>query len=900
MEIASKYNPRAVEEKWYEFWLEKKLFHSEPDRRRPYTVVIPPPNVTGVLHMGHMLNNTIQDVLVRRARMMGKNACWVPGTDHASISTEAKVVKMLAERGINKRDLSRDEYMKYAWEWKEKYGGIILKQLRKLGASCDWDRTAFTMDDIRYESVIQVFVDLYNKGLIYRGARMVNWDPQALTAVSDEEVIYKESHGKLFYLRYFVENGERRTENGEQGKDYIVVATTRPETIMGDTAVCVHPEDERYQWLKGKKVVVPGVGRVVPIIMDEYVDREFGTGALKITPAHDINDYNLGMKYNLDSIDIFNDNGTLNANGGKYAGMDRFACRKAIMKDLEEAGLVEKIEDYVNKVGHSERTDAVIEPKLSTQWFMKMSDIAKKALEVVEDGKIKFHPDKFRNTYRHWLENIKDWCISRQLWWGHRIPAWYLELRTESGERRTEVVVALNEEEARKIAAEKYGYTGELRQDEDVLDTWFSSWLWPISLFDGIRNPDNEEIKYYYPTDDLITAPDIIFFWVARMIMAGEEYRGEVPFKNVYFTGIVRDKLGRKMSKSLGNSPDPIELIEKYGADGVRMGMLLTAPAGNDLPFDESICEQGRNFANKIWNALRLVKGWQVETENVERKPENEVAVEWMEQRMACVLEQIEKDFDQYRLSEALMNTYKLMWDDFCSWYLEMVKPAYGTPIDKETFDATISIFERLMYMLHPFMPFVTEEVWHLLQEADSEAKAEMIAQSSIMIQHMPSSVFYDQRMLDDCTMARDVIAGVRNLRNSRGLSPKEQLELFVVCGDGKRMNSRFDSIVKKLANVSDIKYVDNKVEGAVSFMIGTTEFFVPMSQNVDVEAEKKKLEEELKYAEGFLASVMKKLGNEKFVNGAPEKVVAVERQKKADAEQKIAALKAQIENLKA
>ncbi len=898
MEIASKYNPRAVEEKWYEFWLEKKLFHSEPDRRRPYTVVIPPPNVTGVLHMGHMLNNTIQDVLVRRARMMGKNACWVPGTDHASISTEAKVVKMLAERGINKRDLSRDEYMKYAWEWKEKYGGIILKQLRKLGASCDWDRTAFTMDDIRYESVIQVFVDLYNKGLIYRGARMVNWDPQALTAVSDEEVIYKESHGKLFYLRYFVENGERRAENGE--RDYIVVATTRPETIMGDTAVCVHPEDERYQWLKGKKVVVPGVGRVVPIIMDEYVDREFGTGALKITPAHDINDYNLGMKYNLDSIDIFNDNGTLNANGGKYAGMDRFACRKAIMKDLEEAGLVEKIEDYVNKVGHSERTDAVIEPKLSTQWFMKMSDIAKKALEVVEDGKIKFHPDKFRNTYRHWLENIKDWCISRQLWWGHRIPAWYLELRTESGERRTEVVVALNEDEARKIAAEKYGYTGELRQDEDVLDTWFSSWLWPISLFDGIRNPDNEEIKYYYPTDDLITAPDIIFFWVARMIMAGEEYRGEVPFKNVYFTGIVRDKLGRKMSKSLGNSPDPIELIEKYGADGVRMGMLLTAPAGNDLPFDESICEQGRNFANKIWNALRLVKGWQVETENVERKPENEVAVEWMEQRMACVLEQIEKDFDQYRLSEALMNTYKLMWDDFCSWYLEMVKPAYGTPIDKETYDATISIFERLMYMLHPFMPFVTEEVWHLLQEADSEAKAEMIAQSSIMIQHMPSSVFYDQRMLDDCTMARDVIAGVRNLRNSRGLSPKEQLELFVVCGDGKRMNSRFDSIVKKLANVSDIKYVDNKVEGAVSFMIGTTEFFVPMSQNVDVEAEKKKLEEELKYAEGFLASVMKKLGNEKFVNGAPEKVVAVERQKKADAEQKIAALKAQIENLKA
>ncbi len=883
MEIASKYNPRAVEEKWYSFWLEKKLFHSEPDRRKPYTVVIPPPNVTGVLHMGHMLNNTIQDVLVRRARMMGKNACWVPGTDHASISTEAKVVKMLAERGINKRDLSRDEYMKYAWEWKEKYGGIILKQLRKLGASCDWDRTAFTMDDIRYESVIQVFVDLYNKGLIYRGARMVNWDPQALTAVSDEEVIYKESHGKLFYLRYFVEGEDK----------YIVVATTRPETIMGDTAVCVHPEDERYQWLKGKNVIVPGVGRVVPIIMDEYVDREFGTGALKITPAHDINDYNLGMKYNLNSIDIFNDNGTLNDNGGKYAGMDRFACRKAIMKDLEESGLVEKIEDYVNKVGHSERTDAVIEPKLSTQWFMKMSDIAKKALEVVEDGTIKFHPEKFKNTYRHWLENIKDWCISRQLWWGHRIPAWYFDVNG-----KMEIVVALNEEEAKKIAADKYGYTGELRQDEDVLDTWFSSWLWPISLFDGIRNPDNEEIKYYYPTDDLITAPDIIFFWVARMIMAGEEYRGEVPFKNVYFTGIVRDKLGRKMSKSLGNSPDPIELIEKYGADGVRMGMLLTAPAGNDLPFDESICEQGRNFANKIWNALRLVKGWAVSDE-LQQSPENEVSVQWMEQRMACVLEQIEKDFEQYRLSEALMNTYKLIWDDFCSWYLEMVKPAYGTPIDRETYLSTIAIFERLMCMLHPFMPFITEEIWHLLQDTDSEAKAELIAQSSIMIQHMPVSVFFDQRMLDDCAMAQDVVTGIRNLRNSRGLSPKEALELFVVCGDGKQMNSRFDGIIKKLANVSKINYVNEKVEGTISFMIGTTECFVPMSQNVDVEAERKKLEEELKYAEGFLASVMKKLGNEKFVNGAPEKVVAVERQKKADAEQKIAALKAQIANLK-
>ena len=879
MEIASKYDPRAVEEKWYEFWLENKLFHSEPDRRKAYTVVIPPPNVTGVLHMGHMLNNTIQDVLVRRARMMGKNACWVPGTDHASISTEAKVVKMLAERGINKRDLSRDEYMKYAWEWKEKYGGIILKQLRKLGASCDWDRTAFTMDEVRYESVIRVFVDLYNKGLIYRGARMVNWDPQALTAVSDEEVIYKESHGKLFYLKYFVEGEDK----------YIVVATTRPETIMGDTAVCVHPEDERYQWLKGKRVVVPGVGRVVPIIMDEYVDREFGTGALKITPAHDINDYNLGLKYNLNSIDIFNDNGTLNKNGGKYEGMDRFACRKAIMKDLEEAGLVEKTEDYTNKVGHSERTDAVIEPKLSTQWFLKMEDLAKKALEVVEDDTIRFHPAKFKNTYRHWLENIKDWCISRQLWWGHRIPAWYLDVRTENGERRTEIVVAANEEEARKIAAEKYGYSGTLRQDEDVLDTWFSSWLWPISLFDGIRNPDNEEIKYYYPTDDLITAPDIIFFWVARMIMAGEEYRGQVPFHNVYFTGIVRDKLGRKMSKSLGNSPDPIELIDKYGADGVRMGMLLTAPAGNDLPFDESICEQGRNFANKIWNALRLVKGWAVSDE-LNQSDDNAVSVEWMEQRMACVLEEIEKDFDQYRLSEALMSTYKLVWDDFCSWYLEMVKPAYGTPIDRETYDATIGIFERLMCMLHPFMPFITEEIWHLLQDADSDLKAELVAHSTIMLQHMPVSVFYDQRLLDDCDRMREVIAGIRNLRNSKGLSPKEVLDLFVVSGEKDRFNPRFDGIVKKLANVGQISYVDNKVDGAVSFMVGTTECFVPMSQKIDVEAERKKLEDELRYAEGFLASVMKKLGTEKFVNGAPEKVVAVV---------KIDALKALLEQIK-
>ena len=880
MELASKYDPRAIEEKWYQFWLDKKLFHSEPDNRVPYTVVIPPPNVTGVLHMGHMLNNTIQDVLVRRARMQGKNACWVPGTDHASISTEAKVVKMLAERGINKRDLTRDEYLKYAWEWKEKYGGIILKQLRKLGASCDWDRTAFTMDDIRYESVIRVFVDLYNKGLIYRGVRMVNWDPQALTAVSDEEVIYKESHGKLFYLRYFVEGEDK----------YIVVATTRPETIMGDTAVCVHPEDERYSWLKGKRVVVPGVGRVVPIIMDEYVDREFGTGALKITPAHDINDYNLGMKYNLESIDIFNDNGTLNEHGGKYAGMDRFACRKQIVKDLEEAGLIEKIEDYTNKVGHSERTDAVIEPKLSAQWFLKMEGLAKRALEVVEDDTIRFHPAKFKNTYRHWLENIKDWCISRQLWWGHRIPAWYLEVNG-----RVETVVALNEEEARKVAAEKYGYTGALRQDEDVLDTWFSSWLWPISLFDGIRNPDNPEIKYYYPTADLITAPDIIFFWVARMIMAGEEYRKDVPFHNVYFTGIVRDKLGRKMSKSLGNSPDPIELIEKYGADGVRMGMLLTAPAGNDLPFDESICEQGRNFSNKLWNALRLVSGWQIGDE--QQSPENAVAVQWMEQRMAQMLEEIERDFDQYRLSEALMATYKLAWDDFCSWYLEMVKPAYGTPIDRETYEATLSIFSRLMLMLHPFMPFVTEEIWHALQTMgkDDEKAAFFNANYSIMNQHMPTSVYYDQRLLDEFDTAREVIAGVRNIRNTRNLSPKEALEVSYIASDERFRIDRFEGIIRKLGNVSAVKVITEKPSGALSFMIGTTECFVPMSQNVNKEEELKKLQEDLKYAEGFLNSVLKKLSNEKFVNGAPAAVIEKERNKQRDAETKIAALKAQI-----
>ncbi len=906
MSIAPKYDPSIVEEKWYSFWVEKKLFHSEPDNRKSYTIVIPPPNVTGVLHMGHMLNNTIQDVLIRRARMMGFNACWVPGTDHASISTEAKVVAMLKERGIDKRSLTRDQFLEYAWEWKEKYGGIILKQLRKLGASCDWDRTAFTMDDIRYESVIRVFVDLYNKGLIYRGVRMVNWDPKALTAVSDEEVIYKESHGKLYYLRYYLSDGsdlsdlseESGIKHDEKGQ-YIVVATTRPETILGDTAVCVHPEDPRYAALKGKKVIVPGVGRSVQIIMDEYVDREFGTGALKITPAHDINDYNLGLKYNLETIDIFNDNGTLNDKGMQYAGMDRFACRKQIMKDLEEAGLVEKIEDYTNKVGHSERTDEVIEPKLSTQWFMRMTEVAKKALEVVEDDTIQFHPAKFKNTYRHWLENIKDWCISRQLWWGHRIPAYYYEV-----DGKTEIAVATSRDEAFRIACEKHpgavSSPEDLRQDEDALDTWFSSWLWPISLFDGIRNPDNEEIKYYYPTETLITAPDIIFFWVARMIMAGEEYRQEVPFRHVYFTGIVRDKLGRKMSKSLGNSPDPIMLIEKYGADGVRMGMLLTAPAGNDIPFDESICEQGRNFSNKIWNALRLVKGWEVsdgsdQSDQSDKSDKsthsdtlynNNVSVQWMEMRMAQVLEEIEKDFDEFRLSEALMKSYKLVWDDFCSWYLEMIKPAYGTPIDRETYEATIGIFDRLMRILHPFMPFVTEEIWHALADRPEG--------SSIMVQHMPRSVFFDQRMLDDFELAREIIAGVRNLRNSKGLSPKEQLELFIK----GQCPAMFNGIICKLGCISKIESVTEKVEGALSFMVGTTECFVPVSLNIDKDAELKKLNEELKYAEGFLATVMKKLSNEKFVNGAPEKVVAVERQKKADAESKIAALKAQIEAL--
>ncbi len=904
MELATKYDPSEVEGKWYQYWLDNKLFSSKPDGREPYTIVIPPPNVTGVLHMGHVLNETIQDILVRHARMEGKNACWVPGTDHASIATEAKVVNRLADQGIKKTDLTREEFLKHAWAWTEEHGGIILKQLRKLGCSCDWDRTAFTMDEKRSESVIKVFCDLYRKGLIYRGVRMVNWDPKALTALSDEEVIYKEEHTKLFYLRYYVD-GLESLDNEEDLKAggnvihhdekgyYAVVATTRPETIMGDVAMCINPEDPKNHWLRGRKVIVPLVNRVIPVIEDDYVEIEFGTGCLKVTPAHDVNDYMLGEKYGLEAIDVFNPDGTLSEAARLYVGMDRFDCRKQIAADLVSAGLMEKVEDYDNKIGCSERTNVPIEPRLSMQWFLKMEHLAEIALAPVMNDEIRFHPAKYKNTYRHWLENIKDWCISRQLWWGHRIPAWYLDVNG-----KVETIVALNEEEAKKVAAEKYGFTGTLRQDEDVLDTWFSSWLWPISLFDGIRNPDNDEIRYYYPTADLITAPDIIFFWVARMIMAGEEYRKDVPFHNVYFTGIVRDKLGRKVSKQLGNSPDPIELIEKYGADGVRMGMLLTAPAGNDLPFDEAICEQGRNFSNKLWNALRLVSGWQ--TGDGQQSQENAVAVQWMEQRMAQVLEEIEKDFDQYRLSEALMTTYKLAWDDFCSWYLEMVKPAYGTPIDRETYDATISIFSRLMLLLHPFMPFVTEEIWHALQTIgkDDEKAAFINANFSIMNQHMPTSVFFDQRMLDEFDSAREVIAGVRNIRNTRNLSPKEALEVSFIAKDDRYRFARFDGIVRKLANVSEIKEIADKPAGALSFMVGTMECFVPMPENVNKDEELKKLQDELKYAEGFLNSVLKKLSNEKFVNGAPAAVIEKERNKQRDAETKIAALKTQIANL--
>ena len=871
-ELATKYNPADVEEKWYAYWLKNGLFKSKPDGREPYTVVIPPPNVTGILHMGHMLNNTIQDILVRRARMEGKNACWVPGTDHASIATEAKVVNKLAAQGIKKSDLSREEFLKYAWEWKEEHGGIILKQLQKLGASCDWDRTAFTMDEIRSESVLKVFVDLYNKGLIYRGVRMVNWDPKALTALSDEEVIYKDEHSKLYYLRYFIEGEDK----------YIIVATTRPETILGDTAVCVNPNDPRYSFLKGKKVIIPLINRVVPIIMDDYVDIEFGTGCLKVTPAHDVNDYMLGEKYNLPSIDIFNDNGTISEAGELYVGMDRFDVRKQIAKDLQEAGLLEKVEDYDNKVGYSELTNVVIEPKLSMQWFVKMDKLAAPALDAVMKDEIKFHPDKFKNIYRHWMENIKDWCISRQLWWGHRIPAYYLP---QGG-----FVVAATPEEALKLAREKSGKAdlqmSALRQDEDCLDTWFSSWLWPISLFDGINNPGNEEINYYYPTTDLVTAPDIIFFWVARMIMAGYEYEHKLPFRNVYFTGIVRDKIGRKMSKSLGNSPDALELIKTYGADGVRMGLMLAAPAGNDILYDDALCEQGRNFNNKIWNAFRLVKGWNVD-ETLPQPQTAAIAVEWFDAQLNRTLEEVKDLFGKYRLSEALMAIYKLFWDEFSSWYLEMVKPAYQQPIDRKTYDATLRYFDALLRMLHPFMPFITEELWqHLYDRKEGE---------SIMTARMPEPQPVDMEIINRFETTKLVVAGIRTIRLQKGIANKEQLTLQII---GAHDHSN-DCILTKMTNLATIETIEEKDPAAASFRVHATEYAIPLSNAIDVEAELKKLEAELKYAQGFLKTVMGKLGNERFVQNAPEAVVAMERKKKADAEEKIKSLEESIAALK-
>ena len=891
MELASKYDPQAVESKWYQYWLDNKLFSSKPDGREPYTVVIPPPNVTGVLHMGHMLNNTIQDILVRRARMEGKNACWVPGTDHASIATEAKVVNRLAQQGIKKTDLTRDEFLKHAWDWTHEHGGIILKQLRKLGASCDWDRTAFTMDETRSRAVIHVFCDLYKKGLIYRGVRMVNWDPKAQTALSDEEVIYKDEHSKLYHLKYYVvekdcqqvdeENVIHKDEKGY----YAVVATTRPETIMGDSAMCINPEDKKNTWLKGKHVIVPLVNREIPVIEDTYVDIEFGTGCLKVTPAHDINDHALGLKHGLETIDIFNDNGTISEAAGLYVGMDRMDVRKQISIDLQNAGLMEKIEDYNNKVGFSERTNVPIEPKLSTQWFLKMQHFADIALPPVMDDDIEFYPKKYKNTYRHWLENIKDWCISRQLWWGHRIPAYYFD---NAGKK--DFVVAETAEEALKLAQEKNASikAEDLEQESDCLDTWFSSWLWPISLFDGIEHPDNEEINYYYPTSDLVTGPDIIFFWVARMIMAGYEYRGKMPFKHVYFTGIVRDKLGRKMSKSLGNSPDPLDLIDKFGADGVRMGMMLSAPAGNDILFDESLCEQGRNFNNKIWNAFRLVKGW--ETADIEQPKSAEIAVKWFDAKLKEVNEEMQKQFKDYRISEALMTVYKLFWDEFSSWYLEMVKPAYGQPIDQKSYDATLRFFDALLKMLHPFMPFITEELWqHIYDRKDGE---------SIMREklELPAPTAEEQKLAADIEAVKQIIAGVRTVRNQKNIAQKEQLSLQVV---GKNDFEAFNEVTLKMANLDKIEVIAEKSADASSFMVGTDEFAVPLGDLIDVAAEIEKAEAQLKHLEGFLMGVRKKLSNENFVAHAPEKVVALERKKESDSVEKIAALKATIEELK-
>ena len=898
MELASKYDPQAVESKWYQYWLDNKLFSSKPDGREPYTIVIPPPNVTGVLHMGHMLNNTIQDILVRRARMEGKNACWVPGTDHASIATEAKVVKRLAEQGIKKHDLSREEFLKHAWDWTHEHGGIILKQLRRLGASCDWDRTAFTMDEKRSKSVIKVFVDLYNKGLIYRGLRMVNWDPKAQTALSNEEVVYKDEQSKLYHLKYYVDglaaldNEEALKAEGniihkdEKGY-YAVVATTRPETIMGDTAMCINPKDPKNQWLKGKKVIVPLVNRVIPVIEDRYVDVEFGTGCLKVTPAHDTNDYMLGKTHHLETIDIFNADGTISEQSPLYVGMDRFDCRKVITKDLEAAGLMERVEDYNNKVGYSERNpDTVIEPRLSLQWFLKMQHFADIALPPVMDGEMNFYPAKYKTTYKNWLDNIQDWCISRQLWWGHRIPAYFY------GEGEDDFVVAETAEEALKLAQQKSGKADmkleDLKQDEDALDTWFSSWLWPISLFDGINNPGNEEINYYYPTSDLVTGPDIIFFWVARMIMAGEEYMGKFPFKNVYFTGIVRDKLGRKMSKSLGNSPDPIELIEKFGADGVRMGMMLSAPAGNDILFDESLCEQGRNFNNKIWNAFRLVKGW--ETADIEQPEANKVAVKWFEAKLKEVNAEVNDLFKKYRISEALMAVYRLFWDEFSSWYLEMVKPEYQKPMDKASYDATLRFFETLLKMLHPFMPFITEELWQNIYERKD---GESIMSDKLELEAPTAD---EQALTANIELLKQIIGGVRTIRNQKNISPREALKLQIV---GANELEAYNCVLAKMANLDEIAVVNEKDGTASAFMVGTTEYAVPLGDKIDVAAEIEKAEAQLKHLEGFLAGINKKLSNEKFVANAPEAVVALERKKKSDSEEKIAALKETIAELK-
>ena len=910
MELATKYDPHAVESKWYEYWLNHKLFSSKPDGREPYTIVIPPPNVTGVLHMGHMLNNTIQDILVRRARMEGKNACWVPGTDHASIATEAKVVKKLAEQGIKKHDLTREEFLKHAWDWTHEHGGIILKQLRRLGASCDWDRTAFTMDEKRSKSVIKVFVDLYNKGLIYRGMRMVNWDPKALTALSTEEVIYKEEQSHLFHLKYYVadldnlENIEELEKAGniihkdEKGY-YAVVATTRPETIMGDTAMCINPKDPKNQWLKGRKVIVPLVNRVIPVIEDRYVDIEFGTGCLKVTPAHDTNDYMLGKTHNLETIDIFNPDGTISDQSPIYVGMDRMDCRKKISTDLKEAGLMEKVEDYVNKVGYSERNpDTAIEPRLSLQWFLKMKHFADIALPPVMNGEMKFYPEKYKNTYKNWLENIQDWCISRQLWWGHRIPAYYYSSvnsdNSEYSDNSDNFVVAETAEKALELAREKSGNNNlqlsDLRQDEDALDTWFSSWLWPISLFDGINNPGNEEINYYYPTSDLVTAPDIIFFWVARMIMAGEEYMGKYPFKNVYFTGIVRDKLGRKMSKSLGNSPDPIELIEKFGADGVRMGMMLSAPAGNDILFDEALCEQGRNFNNKIWNAFRLVKGWKVD----DSKPANNIATRWFAAKLKEANAELDDLFSKYRISEALMVVYKLFWDEFSSWYLEMIKPAYingeAQAIDRETYEATLQFFDALLKMLHPFMPFITEELWQALYE---RKEGDSIMREKLEIAPLSED---DNTLVADIEKIKQVISGVRMVRSQKNIAPKEKLELLAIDNNNY---ADYNDVIIKMANLKAITVTSEKSADASAFMVGTDEFAVPLGDLIDISAEIEKQEAQLKHLEGFLAGVMKKLSNERFVANAPEAVVAMERKKQSDSEEKIAALKQSIAELK-